>query len=133
MHLIILLIRWLAGLVLGDENVARRAWSCSSPRAGTVWFRRVSSDVHCLAIGRIKVRLMLARFSSQLSCSPARAVVSPDSRGFLRADSRHAHYFVVENARIPTNFSPPAPHCWDYWDLEKAPCRSYGVCPPKTP
>jgi len=130
MHLIIILIRWLVGLLFGDKLV-RGAWPCTSGESGTFRFQHDSNAVFRSILGRMKVRLMLAGFIGPLGWSPARVVVSPNHRGFLRADLYQPDYSVWETALISTNFPPPVPHCWGRWCSEKESRERPGAYPPK--
>jgi hypothetical protein len=67
----------------------------------------------------MKVRLVLAGLSDPLDWCPVHAVVSPYRLGFMRMIPYQPIFLPVKTAHLSTNFSPPVPHIWVFWDPEK--------------
>jgi len=112
MHLIMILIRWLAGLISGGESIALRGWSRASSEIGIFLFRYGSNGAYSSGIGEMKVNHMLVKLHGLLGRRPALAFISPSRRGLLCVNPYQPECFVVETALLSPNFPPPVPRDW---------------------
>jgi hypothetical protein len=114
MHLIMILIRWLVGFLVGGLSAARTVWSCAQCETGTGGFLRDMSGAYSSGIGGLKVSLLLAdlKLNWLLGRHPALALISPYRRDNLRVNPGQPDNFVVETALLSSNIPPPAPRAW---------------------
>lgn len=114
MHLIMILIRWLVGLLCSGRSVACGVWHSVSVKAGAICFSPDLNGANYSGVDKMRVNLISVDLNSNgfLGLHPALAVISTHGRGRSRINTLPPDYSLVDTPPLCPNFPLPVPRAW---------------------